>query len=314
LKRKNVEKLFAAQLKEKRDKFRLQKLGPAPSLSDGVAVCRDLVMLFEAIFNRTINANTRFSTCGGDSVMAVSVIRQIAERYCDNRVSSALLIQENLNCTELAEFLRGKRTVSVNVVDFRSELNSLVENVIHFRSSSLVSSSSFGTAVLVTGASGFLGKFICESLLRQGRDVFCLVRSESSCPSGCVQIVGDLAIEHFGLSPQTFAELQDKIGRVIHCASNTNSLLTYKQLFDSNVLGTCNVIHFCGLERHLSYVSTLGVVNSPDEDSPVEAYTNEYLNAQNGYVQTKWMAECLVRQTCKEMTIFRPGMIAGSAG
>jgi nucleoside-diphosphate-sugar epimerase len=46
--------------------------------------------------------------------------------------------------------------------------------------------------MLVTGASGFLGRVVCAELLARGRPVAALVRTPGSEPTGTVPVVGDL--------------------------------------------------------------------------------------------------------------------------
>ena len=216
LKRRNVEKLFAEQLKKKRQLHQLQKLGPPPPLSDAEAVCRDLVALFSAAFARQVDATTRFGACGGDSVAAVTVMRQVTERYGVHNLSSALLIQENLNCIDLSEYVCGTRRASFEL-DFQSELRRLVDETrAKLADQKKQKEKPVASAILVTGATGFLGRLCCESLRKQNPDatIFCLLRPQSraQCPAGCVPLLGDLEQEYLGLAPQRYQEVQQQVG------------------------------------------------------------------------------------------------------
>ena len=46
--------------------------------------------------------------------------------------------------------------------------------------------------VLVTGASGFLGRYVCEQLVERGHETGALVRRVGSEPEGSLAVAGDL--------------------------------------------------------------------------------------------------------------------------
>ncbi len=45
--------------------------------------------------------------------------------------------------------------------------------------------------VLVAGGAGFLGSFLCESLLRQGHEVICLDNFYTGCRENIAHLMGD---------------------------------------------------------------------------------------------------------------------------
>ena len=137
--------------------------------------------------------------------------------------------------------------------------------------------------VLLTGATGFVGRFFLRELLRQNDEliVHCLVRAESAehgfarlrealehaeiwedafAPRLRV-VLGDILGERFGLSEAAFAGLSQRIDAVYHLAANVGLVLSYADIREENTLGLRTVLELCLRTRrkHLFYGSTMGV-------------------------------------------------------
>jgi nucleoside-diphosphate-sugar epimerase len=133
--------------------------------------------------------------------------------------------------------------------------------------------------VLVTGASGFIGRSLTSRLKAQGWDV---AQADSA--------IGDIASQ---VTLDKFA--QQDIAHVFHLAGKTfvpDSWNDPHAFCQTNVLGTANVLEFCRKKRiPLTYLSAY-VYGHPDslpigEDSPVRP--------SNPYALTKRLAE----ETCE---------------
>ena len=137
--------------------------------------------------------------------------------------------------------------------------------------------------VFLTGATGFVGRFMLRELLRQNDQliVHCLVRAEST-EHGFVRlrealehaevwedafaprlrvVLGDISEERFGLSKAEFAGLSQRIDAVYHVASNVGLVLSYADIREQNALGLRSVLELCLSTRykHLFYASTMGI-------------------------------------------------------
>ncbi len=137
--------------------------------------------------------------------------------------------------------------------------------------------------VLLTGATGFVGRFFLRELLRQNERliVHCLVRAESAehgferlrdaleqaevweeewAPRLRV-VSGDIVEERFGLSESAFDVLSRRIDAVYHVASNVGLVLSYADIREPNALGLRSVLELCLRTRrkHLFYTSTMGI-------------------------------------------------------
>ncbi len=137
--------------------------------------------------------------------------------------------------------------------------------------------------VLLTGATGFAGRFFLRELLRQSETlvVHCLVRAESAAHgverlreameyaeiweenwAPRVRVVaGDVCADRFGLSDAVFDGLCQRIDAVYHVAANVDLVLSYADIRATNVLGFRSVLELCLRTRlkHLFHASTMAV-------------------------------------------------------
>jgi len=138
-------------------------------------------------------------------------------------------------------------------------------------------------------------------------------------------VCGDLELPYFGMHREDFFRLASKIDIIIHAAAYVHSLFPYSKLKKANVIGTQEVLRlaFARDDRltPVGYISTLSVYASSAggtvefaADGPLTK--PEDLHLLEGYAQTKWVAEQLVREAMKRglpAFIFRPGRITGNS-
>ncbi|MBX6766042.1 MAG: thioester reductase domain-containing protein, partial [Actinomadura rubrobrunea] len=176
-------------------------------------------------------------------------------------------------------------------------------------------------ATLLTGATGFVGAFLLDELLkRRDGEVYCLVRADDAAHaarrlesnlrrygletgarmSRVVPVVGDLAEPLLGLDDARFAELHGEIGDIVHCGGMVKWTYPYSGLAGANVDGTREVLRLAtlGAPRPVHFISTVGVFSSKEytadtvsEDVPLTSSGSLVV----GYAQTKWVAERMVR-------------------
>lgn len=191
-------------------------------------------------------------------------------------------------------------------------------------------------AVLVTGATGFLGaSLVNEVLARTGAVVHCLVRA-GSVEEGMRRVrsrleaagasaddldrrvralPGDLGRPWLGLPPAAFEMLADEIDAVYHCGAVVNFVVPYPSLKAANVLGTHEVLRLAATRRlkpvhHVSSLAILGTVGGRWD----EAARGDPATLRGGYAQSKWVAEELARTAAARgipVSVYRPGLIGG---
>jgi nucleoside-diphosphate-sugar epimerase len=166
--------------------------------------------------------------------------------------------------------------------------------------------------VLVTGGGGFLGSAIIERLVARGATVCSLSRGDYPrlTDMGVNQIRGDIADRQIVETACHGVEL------VFHVAAKPPPWGKYKDYYETNVVGTQNIIDGC-IRNNISrliYTSTPSVVfdgtdmQGVDESVPYPVRFNAF------YPETKAMAEQLVlKATDKRLhtVVLRPHQIWG---
>ncbi len=168
--------------------------------------------------------------------------------------------------------------------------------------------------ILVTGAGGFLGRYVVAQLLQRGHKVRAMVRPMSPAPIW----PGD--VETFAADLRVADKLEaafDGIDAVIHLASATSGNEDVQ--FASTVVGTEKFLEAMARSatRRLILVSSLVVYDwsrargTMDEQTPLE--NNIY--GMGGYTIAKVWQERIVSRAAKvhgwELTVMRPGFIWG---
>jgi nucleoside-diphosphate-sugar epimerase len=171
-------------------------------------------------------------------------------------------------------------------------------------------------ASLITGASGFLGGHLAETLIAQGDEVYILVRPSSKTPHlahlPVRAIVGDLS------DMISLRRLVTPVSRIFHCAACSTDWAPWETYFDANVTGTENLLAAAltapKLERfvHVSTTDVYGYPETPCDESQAT------VDAGLPYNQTKRLGELAVWKAHRDhglpITIVRPATIYGPRG
>ncbi|NLU74323.1 AMP-binding protein [Streptomyces sp. HNM0575] len=189
--------------------------------------------------------------------------------------------------------------------------------------------------VLLTGANGYLGRFLClewlQRLTERDGTLICVVRGGSDeaahrrldaafdsgdpellahyrqlTAAGRMEVLaGDIAEPGLGLSGATWGRLAADVDLVVHPAALVNHVLPYGQLFGPNVAGTAELIRLALTARIKPFVflSSLaagtGLPAPLTEDADIRtAVPARPLDASyaGGYGTSKWAGEVLLRE------------------
>ena len=143
--------------------------------------------------------------------------------------------------------------------------------------------------VLLTGATGFVGCFVLEALLREtpATTIVCFVRADNDVhatarlehllaenhvlPAAIAlgwqrrvrAVAADISLSPLmGLGEETYRQLADATDLVVHVAAQVHSVMPYSRLKAANVEGTRNMLRLAdrGARSFFAHVSTVGVV------------------------------------------------------
>lgn len=166
--------------------------------------------------------------------------------------------------------------------------------------------------VLVTGASGFIGRALCQSLTSRGDEVFALVRSTSAIP-GAKTIYADLE------SSELLAQVLIGVECVIHLAGRAHQLADraadplaeFRAINCAASLRLAKLAANAGVRRFV-FISSIGV-NGNINTRPFT--TNDPANPVEPYALSKWEAEqglwCVQRESGMELVVIRPPLVYG---
>ncbi|MBX3438455.1 MAG: SDR family oxidoreductase [Planctomycetaceae bacterium] len=192
--------------------------------------------------------------------------------------------------------------------------------------------------VLLTGATGLLGRYLVRDLTLEGVPLAVLVRgSRRHSPQQRVEsqirtweeklgkslarprvLEGDISLPGLGLSGDDFLWASEHCAHLVHNAASLQFVSTSRESepWRSNVDGTRNVLDFCdaaGIEQfhHVSTSYVCGVRHGRVLESELEV-GQEW---GNDYELSKVEAEKLVRSAGfrKPPTVFRPAIIVGDS-
>src|SRR5262245_55708409 len=165
--------------------------------------------------------------------------------------------------------------------------------------------------VLVTGATGFIGRHLVEALLRRGERVRCLVRGRRR-DEALLKLEVELVTAALD-QPETLASAVAGVHTVYHLAGLTQAL-TFAELSRVNGQGTAAVAAACADQAQpprLIYVSSIAAAGpAPRGQILVESDTPA---PDSGYGRSKLAGENAVRRHAAKMpaTIVRPGVVFG---
>lgn len=149
-------------------------------------------------------------------------------------------------------------------------------------------------SILVTGATGFIGSNLVESLIKKEHQVSSLIRKGKSGHNKSKLIIGDLTDKKIDFKDERY-------DCVFHLASHTPLEKNKKILQKVNLEGTQNLFsQIKDNTRSILYVSGLGVYGETKNRIVDESF--QY-NPNTEFVKTRLEAQKYLEKNCKELGI-----------
>ncbi|KAF5986715.1 nonribosomal peptide synthetase [Fusarium bulbicola] len=202
--------------------------------------------------------------------------------------------------------------------------------------------------IFLTGATGFVGAFLLDELLRHPnvKQVACLVRGKTEAEAArrlqanmqkydlwpddyalnakIMVLPGDITSRDLGLGSTKFDWLGNWSSAIFHLAAKINFCDSYHEHYDTNILGTRNMLRLSarGRRKTFHYVSSIDTWGQTGyflgtkrvlEDEPLGPHL-QGVRYDVGYSQSQWTAEGMVRRMRDRgfpIIIYRPGFIIG---
>lgn len=339
-----LEALYAQLAQDQRDELRALRLAGAerPVLE---TVGRALQATL-GIAQEDVRPDVQFSELGGDSLSALS-FSTLLEEIFEVEVPVGVIISPAGSVQQLAEFIEARRNNGAGRATFAQvhdaqstavpasdlKLDKFIDAEILAGAPALPRPREEVRTVVVTGATGFLGRFQAlawlERMTEHGGKVICIARGADAAQArqrieqaldtdpaliarfrkladAHLEVLpGDLGMPDLGLDEDAWNRLAETVDLIVHPAAHVNHVLPYNQLFSANVAGTAELIRLALTTRmkRFHYVSTLGINSFAsglvDEERDVrEAIAACTLDESyaNGYGISKWAGEVLLRE------------------
>jgi NAD(P)-dependent dehydrogenase (short-subunit alcohol dehydrogenase family) len=182
-------------------------------------------------------------------------------------------------------------------------------------------------AYFVTGATGFIGRFLVQALLQRGKStVYVLVRPKSigklealhefwgkQAAKRVIPIKGDLSQPKLGVSRGDLAKLKGKVKHFFHLGAVYDIDASAEAMHEANIVGTQSALDFAeavnaGCFHLVSSIAAAGLYRGTFTEDMFE----EAEDLDHPYYRTKHDSEGLVRANERiPYRIYRPGMVVG---
>jgi fatty acid CoA ligase FadD9 len=295
-----------------------------------------------------LQPDAHFTDLGGDSLSALTFANLLHEIFGID-VPVGVIVSPASDLAALAAYIEAERQPGTKRPTFASvhgrdatevhaadlALDKFIDAKTLAAATSLPGPSAEVRTVLLTGATGFLGRYLALEWLERMElvdgKVICLVRAKDDAAArerldktfdtGDAELLRhyrELAADHLeviagdkgeadlGLDPQTWQRLADTVDLIVDPAALVNHVLPYSQLFGPNALGTAELIRIAltTKQKPFVYVSTIGVGAgielskfTEDGDVRVISATRKVDDSYaNGYSNSKWAGEVLLRK------------------
>ena len=295
-----------------------------------------------------VQAEAYFTDLGGDSLSALT-FSNLLQELLGVEVSVGVIVSPASDLSQIADYIEterrsestrptfakihGKGETTIYASDLT--LDGFIDAETLTVAKTLPRAAGEPRTVLLTGANGYLGRFVAlewlQRLSHAGGKLITIIRGsdadaararfEKVFDSGDSDllhrfrelaaehlevITGDIGEPNLGLDQTTWERLAQSVDLIVHVGALVNHVLPYEQLFGPNVVGTAEVIKLAISSRikPVTYMSTVSVAMPiPPEEFVEDGDIRTISPARavddsyaNGYGNSKWAGEVLLRE------------------
>ena len=180
-------------------------------------------------------------------------------------------------------------------------------------------------AYFVTGATGFIGRFLIDRLAARKGTIYVLVRKGSmkkfdalrerwgAAADRVVPLAGDLEKPRLGLSAADVAKVKGQVRHFFHLAAIYDLAADAESQEKANIEGTRNAVELAeaigaGCFHHVSSIAAAGLYEGVFREDMFD----EAEELDHPYFRTKHESEGIVRKECRvPWRIYRPAIVVG---
>ncbi|KAL7935507.1 hypothetical protein V8C35DRAFT_333983 [Trichoderma chlorosporum] len=255
-----------------------------------------------------IGPSTSFFLVGGNSLLAIRLQARIRQVF-----SVTVRLVDLLGANTLGKMARKiEESTSVSNIDWVEE--TVPPTIPSFLQGVSETQPKEKKTVLVTGATGFIAKYILPQLESDstiGKIHAVAVRDQTteraqnlSTLSKVVLHKGDLSSPLLGLTEEEFRSLSSEVDVILHMGAVRSFWDNYNVLRPSNVQSTKEIVKLAAPRQiPIHYISTVGVLPQ-DSNEAVSAATNApAVDGTNGYVASRWASERILERSSEELGV-----------
>jgi fatty acid CoA ligase FadD9 len=330
---------------------RVDELRALRDNADGRPVVDSVLRAAQAVLGSTdieVDPDAHFTDLGGDSLSALTFANLLRDLFGVD-VPVGMIVGPTGDLRKLASYIEIERESGSNRPTFASVHGQratavraedlTLDKFIDADTLAAAPSTAYVTGdpktVLLTGANGWLGRFLALELLERAaqtggtvitvlrgrdeatararldaafdsRDPDLLERFRRLADDHLEIVAGDIGEPQLGLDSATWDRLAHNVDQIIHPAALVNHVLPYSEEFGPNVVGTAEIIRLAitAQIKPVTYLSTVAVAMSVAAGDFVEDGDIRDVSPvrpvdssyANGYANSKWAGEVLLRE------------------